>query len=352
MSRRYLFLSPYPTSVASHRVRLEQYVPYLERDGATVDVRSLVGERAYRARGPALAAAVLAGSLLRIADALRAQEYDAVLVHREALPLPTAAIEGVLSRTSRRLIFDFDDAIYLPQPFARSAGSRWLRSPAKFGRMVGAAHIVFAGNQHLAERAAQHARDVRVVPTTVDTDRVTPGPVRDAARITIGWMGSPSTAHYLDLIAPALREVLRREPRVDIRIVGAGPRPGLTERTQTVSWSLETEVDELRSFDIGLMPLPDDEWSRGKCGYKSLQYMSAGVHAVGSPVGVATEMIEHGRNGLLAKTPQDWVAALLDLAADPARRRILAQAGRHTAVERYSLAIWAPRFSAMLSGAL
>lgn len=347
---RLLILSPYPSSAPSHRVRLEQYVPSLEGRGVQVTVRSLLDERAYRSRGARLAAGVVLGSAGRVVEALGAGRYDVVLVHREAVPLPTAVVERLLARTARRLVFDFDDAIYLPQPGTRTPLASWLRSPAKFGATVGAADRVLAGNRVLAERARRYASDVRIIPTTVDTDRMTPGTPRRRERLVIGWIGSPSTSAYLEVAAPALRALLDRYRNVDLRLVGAHSRTSLADRATLVPWSLERELEELRRFDIGIMPLPDDEWARGKCGYKALQYMSAGVATVSSPVGVATEIVDGGRAGLLASTHEEWLHALRSLVEETARRRDIAEAGRATVEERYSLRVWAPLFAEAMLG--
>ena len=345
MSPSVLFLSPYPRFVASHRVRIEQYVPYLVGRGVRCEVRSLFDERAYRRGGWRAATAIVSGALTRLTSAVLAGRWDAVFVHREALPLRTALIERTLGRAETRFVFDFDDAIYLPQPFSRRRLASWLRSPGKFDAIVGAADRVLAGNAHLAARALRSASDVRVLPSVVDTERLTPaasnghtgGPI-------IGWMGSPSTAHYLADLVPVLRRVLDATPSARLEVVGAPLPAGLGPRAAAFPWSAESEGERLRSFDIGLMPLPDDEWARGKCGYKALQYMSAGVATISSPVGVASEIADSGRAGLLASTDVEWEGALRLLLGDPPQRRALAEAGRARVVERYSLRVWAPQF--------
>lgn len=346
--KRVLFLSPYPNSVASHRVRIEQYLPALRSAGIDPAVDSLLSERVYRSGGISLAAGLLRAGARRLLRTLAARRYDAVVVHREALPLPTAAIERVLGTLARRLVFDFDDAIYLPQPYSRRPLARFLGSPAKFDAIVAAADRVFAGNDALAQRAVRSARDVRVIPSVVDTDRLRPSGREPGDRIVIGWIGSPSTAHYLEPIVPALREMSRR-PGVAVRIVGAELPEGLEGGGESVPWMLEREVAEVQAFDIGLMPLPDDEWARGKCGYKALQYMACAIPTVVSPVGVATQMVEHGRTGLLARTPEEWTRALELLISDRSRRAELGAAARESVVERYSLRAWAPRFIEALS---
>lgn len=342
--RSVLFLSPYPASVPSHRVRLEQYVPYLASHGVRAVVRSLLDEHSYRSGGPSLASAVARGAVGRLVDVLRAGRYDAVLLHREAVPMPTALFERILARTSRRYVFDFDDAIYLPQPRPRSLLSAWLRSPAKFRSMVAGADEVLAGNRLLADVARRHARSVTVIPTTVDTERFAPGGPRTDDSVVIGWIGSPSTAPYVDVVAPAIGEVLSRHPRAVFEMVGAPLRSGFGDRARARPWSLKREVEDLRGLDIGIMPLTDDEWTRGKCGYKALQYMSTGLATVGSPVGVATEIIEDGRTGFLATSRPEWVDALSRLIRDAHLRRSLGSAARAFVEEHYSLRAWAPRF--------
>lgn len=342
--RSVLLLSPYPSSGPSHRVRLEQYLPYLSAHGVHATVHSLLSEDGYGSSGPQLVLAVAGGLLGRLRDVLSARAYDAVLVHREATPLPTAAVERALARTSMRLVFDFDDAIYLPQPRPRSALSRWLRSPAKFPAMIAAADQVIAGNALLAGRAAQYARSNTVIPTTVDTDRIVPRRRPAGDSVVIGWIGSRSTAPYLDAVVPAIRRVLASHPNARFEMVGAPLRPGLGERASARPWSLDREVEDLQVFDVGIMPLADDEWTRGKCGYKALQYMSSGLAVVSSPVGVATEMIEEGRTGMLATSEDDWIVALTRAVEHAELRRTMGERARAFVVERYSLRVWAPRF--------
>lgn len=329
-------------------------MPFLEKHGVHCTLLSLLDEAAYKRGGYASVRAALAGSFRRLFILSSASQYDTIVVHREALPLPTAMLERLLRNRTNRLIFDFDDAIYLPQPNAPPGPIRWLRaaSARKFGALLRAAHVTIAGNKLLAERAQCYSKNVLVIPTPVDTQRITPGPPkRRRDKVIIGWMGSPSTAPYLDSIAPALNDVLSKYPNTEIHLVG-GNRPAALQSPRVLerAWSLTGEADDLRSFDVGIMPLPDNEWTRGKCGYKALQYMSAGVATVSSPVGVATDMIQPGRTGLLANSREDWNAALSSLVEDSHLRQELGSAGRETAESTYSLKVCAPRFLAALLG--
>ncbi|HLG71759.1 MAG TPA: glycosyltransferase family 4 protein [Chloroflexota bacterium] len=338
-----LLLSPYPSSAPSNRTRLEQYIPYLERHGFECQLEPFIDERAYRSRGPRRLRGILLGLARRARLLAVAEQCEAVFVHREATPLPGATFERKLAQRTGRLVFDFDDAIYERQPYSLT----WpIWSPAKFPEMLRASGLVIAGNRHLAARAALYNSNVRVIPTPVDTDRIRPrctgGPVREDT--VIGWIGSPSTANYLGDLAPVLRTLLDRFPKLRVEIVGARVPRGLAgPRVQARAWTLAGEAADLQGFDIGIMPLPDNEWTRGKCGYKALQYMSAGVATVSAPVGVANDMIRHRENGLLAGTPEEWLTCLSEVIQDEALRAALGAAGRATAEARYSLTACVPQ---------
>lgn len=305
-------------------------------------VRSLFTEQEYRASPGRASIAVIVATLRRVMEALTASRFAAVVVHREAIPFGTALVERLIGRRARHSLFDFDDAVWLPQPHSRRPFSSLLRSPRKFDTIVSAVDIVLAGNAMLAGRASRSARDVRLLPTTVDTDAFAPQAGSRGDGVVLGWIGSPSTAYYLEAIAPTLERVLARRAGARLEIVG-GPAPAaLADRAIARHWSLPMEAEDVRRFDIGLQPLANDEWTRGKCGYKALQYMSVGIPTISSPVGVATEMITHGRNGFLAGTEDEWSEALVRLIDDAPLRRELGAAAREDAVSNWSVRRWAP----------
>ena len=328
-----------------------------------LSVRGFRGQRIHRLLD------VMRGTLKRLNALLEAAQYDVVFVHREALPFPTPVLERALRRRAGRMVFDFDDAIYLSPPcdplyldqshtiswgarLLRHRSLRWLRSSVKFGAIVGASDLIMAGNEHLAARAREYNHMVSVVPTAVDTGRIRPPEARAAAqRVRIGWMGSRSTAPYLEEIGPALGKVLAAYPQAEFRMVGAEwPPLASFPRTSSREWAFEREGADLASFDIGLMPLPDNEWTRGKCGYKALQYMSAGSAVVSSPVGVATEIVRHGENGFLANSTDEWAEYLSRLVADAGLRRRMGAEGREIVERCYSARLWGPRLAEALIG--
>ncbi|HWD09188.1 MAG TPA: glycosyltransferase, partial [Actinomycetota bacterium] len=231
------------------------------------------------------------------------------------------------------------------------------------GDIVARAAMTTAGNEYLASYARRYSSAVQVIPTTVDTDRYRPLPDGSRPRpeggsglVRVGWSGSRTTSAHLALIQGALRRMLEELP-VELVVIGdpafrLSGGSAYADRVRVEPWRAETEIAEVGAFDIGLMPLPDDEWSRGKCGFKALLYMSLGVPPVVAPVGVNTVIVSDGANGLLASTEEDWVGAVGRLVEDAALRRQLGAAARQTVVERYSGQAWAPRFLEVLEAAV
>jgi len=273
------------------------------------------------------------------------------VVHREAFPYGPPFLEEALAHRGASLVFDFDDAIYLPNYSPANRAVAWLKRPSKVGRIIAHSVQVIAGNAHLARYARRWASRVTIIPTPVDTTRFHPPampPERET--VTIGWIGSHTTVDTLRLVEPALRQLAARYPQVRFLVVG-GPYAGTLPRLENRPWSLAREVEDLHELDIGLMPLVDDEWSRGKCGFKILLYMSGGIPTVCSPVGVNPEIVEDGATGFLARDPAEWYQRLAYLVEHPEARRALGAAAWRTLESRYSVAVQAPRFAAVLAAA-
>lgn len=350
---RVAFLAPYPVGWApSQRYRFEQYFPYLQAAGIQASVFPLLTPRVYqvlyRPGYRATKTAGLLGGLVRRGRQLaQAWRHDVIVVHREAFPFGGPFLEKMLLLSGRPMVFDFDDAIYLPNASQANSVAARLKRPRKTDAIVRLASRVTAGNHHLAAYARRFNPRVTVIPSTVETERYPLRCHRDSPRPRIGWSGSATTLPHFMLLAPALRR-LARQRAFSVRVVGSADvtMPGVC--LSAAAWSAASEPVELASFDVGVMPLPDEEWAKGKCGLKALLYMAAGVPAVCSPVGVNPEIITNGESGFLAGSDEEWVETLERLLGDVALRRRVGRAGRRVVEEHYSPQAHAPRFIAIL----
>jgi glycosyltransferase involved in cell wall biosynthesis len=211
--------------------------------------------------------------------------------------------------------------------------------------------LVFAGNAYLAAYAKQYNPNVVIIPTTLDTVKHKLVNKSPTERVCIGWSGSFSTVPHFELAIPAL-EILQKQygEKVYFKVIGDSRYVNNQLGIQGIAWSAERELEELAEIDIGIMPLPDDEWSKGKCGFKGLLYMSLGIPAVLSPVGVNTTIITHGENGFLAGSTGEWVDVLSMLVENASLRKSIGLQGRKTVEEKYSVEAWQAKYLALFEG--
>jgi glycosyltransferase involved in cell wall biosynthesis len=338
---RVLLLAPYPLRmIPSQRYRFEQYLSLFEANGIEVEVRSLLDAETtkvlYRSGYvKEKVFSVLRGALGRVRDLIDASSFDVVFVHREAFPLGYPLVERALAALGRPYVFDFDDAIYMTNT---SEANRFI-APLKFAQktevIVKHAALITAGNPHLAAWARALNPNVMIIPTTIDTDIYQPKQVKREGRLCVGWSGSTTTIAHLAPYAGLLRE-LQKTFGVRLRIIGD---PSFTiegAEVESIPWREATEFEDVKEIDIGIMPLPDEDWAKGKCGLKALQYMAAGIATVMSPVGVNVEIAEGGA-AMLASTFLDWEMTLAALITDTEARERLGVNGRKRAEERYSV---------------
>jgi glycosyltransferase involved in cell wall biosynthesis len=337
---------------AGTRHRVLQWFPALQAAGYRSEYSPFFEAPAVGPSGPAAVRAGLKATRLarglwtRAKLLVSAGRFSAIVVQRELAPNAWNDLAPLVARRTP-LIFDFDDAVFLP----RGLGSlnAIISRPSSTARLIAASSLVWAGNEYLATYARRHHDRVEVLPTVVDTEvfRPRPRPPRDVP--VIGWIGSPQTAKYLEAVLPVLEE-LARSFHFRVRLIGAGdiPRPAGLEVEMT-PWRLDTEADDFADLDLGLYPLSDDPWARGKCGFKAIQYMACGVPQVVSPVGVCRDIVRDGQDGLWADTPARWKDALAHLLADAPARAAMAASGPPRIRERWSLAAWAPRVVAGVS---
>jgi len=310
-------------------------------DSPSTRYRALQFFERLRAAGHAPHHLSLSGGACNVLRALRsAHRADLVLVLRKTLPGP---LLWLLRKVSRRLVFDLDDAI-----FCKPDGGPSTTRMSRFASMVRCCDHVTAGNAFLANAAASFNQAVTVVPTCVDVNRYRPGDNATPEYFDVVWIGSSSTRKYLEAVIPALREASRRIPALRLKIIADFDldEPGFP--TLPIRWLAATEAVELASAQVGIAPMSDDDWSRGKCALKVLQYMAAGLPVVSTPVGVNGEAVLDGETGYLVRDDDEWVAALQKLAFDPQRRQRMGLAGCQRVAALYSSAVVGARLLCVL----
>lgn len=349
-----LVLAPYPAGIAPcQRYRFEQWWPFLEREGIHLELDGFMSRILYQLiheRGRVVAKAVCLArdygrALLR---SLGRRRYDAILLHREAAIVGPAWLERLAARTGIPIVYDFDDAIYVPYVSPFNGYLSYFKFPSKTAAICRMARHVMVGNDLLRRWALEHNPRVTVVPSTINLDEYRPsGRYAVEGEPVIGWTGSYSSVQYLDLLRPALTELARRRS-FRFEVISSAPVELAHVPVQSRRWRAETEAADLAGFDIGVMPLPDESWARGKCALKALQYMALAIPTVVSPVGVNREVVRDGENGLHASSTQEWVEALERLLDDETLRRRLGQAGRRTVEDSFSAQVQAPRVARIL----
>jgi len=348
-----LFIVPYPSEGASNRFRVEQYLPYLRQAGVRYLLRPFLNAAFYRIlfkKGGYLKKLILFIflSMRRLYDVVRCINYDIVFIHRQAYPLGSF-FERLFKVFGKKMIYDFDDALFLPNTSDSNKFIGALKGCAKIRKLIQMSDYVIAGNNFLSGYALKFNKNTAVISTPIDSDRYIPaekGMVKD--EVIIGWMGSATTVKYLDILAGVFPQLFKKYPRARLIIVGGHWRRLTLPQIASRDWALRDEIADLQSFDIGIMPLCDDDWARGKCAFKAIEYMSVGIPVVASDVGMNKEVIRHGVNGFLANTDQEWISYLGSLISDGALRKKMGLAGRGIVEEEYSVKINAPKFMSIM----
>lgn len=346
---RVLFWVPYPTEGASNRYRVEQYLPYLQKERIAYSLHPFWSSSAYRIlykNGHYFRKICffILGTISRIYDLLGIFRYDIVFIHREAFPVGGAIFENIISILKKPFIFDFDDAIFLPSCSYPNNFIERFKKPEKIINIIKRSKYVIAGNHYLSDFAFRYNHSVSIIPTPIDTDKYCPEDRKRGGEIVIGWMGSVTTLEFLDIMRNTFIYLSKRFHNIRFKIVGGDFSIEGLSNIISKPWSLEEEIEDLRSFDIGIMPMPDNEWTNGKCGFKAILYMNIGIPCVCSPIGVNKEIITDGVNGFLASSEDEWINKLSLLIENPELRRRLGMAGRETVEEKYSLKVNAPKY--------
>jgi glycosyltransferase involved in cell wall biosynthesis len=346
-----LALTRYSRSGASSRARFFQYVPSLAKDGIQVTISPLFTDRyvASLQQGQREIRDLVRRYAARLRALRTASSYDLLWIEKDPLPWLPAWFESMFLPPGTRYVVDYDDAVFHTYDLHRSEIVRRTLG-RKHSNLMRASALVLAGNKYLADYSARAgAACVEILPTTVDLNRYSVGASTENTVPVVGWIGQHATARFLQPLAPMFNS-LAAARLADFAAVGIDPsKHGLPMRG--IEWTEDSEVQALQTFDIGVMPLEDGPFERGKCGYKLIQYMACGLPVVASPVGVNSDIVEHGVNGFLAQTEREWAEALQTLASDAALRRRLGAAGREKVERSYSLQSAAPRLAELLRSA-
>lgn len=338
--------SMYDTS-PGQRFRIEQWEPLLKQRGVEItyapfedeDLHALLYQTGNMGRK---LAHVSRGFARRFSLLRSVRQFDAVYIFREAALLGPAIFERLIKRTRVPVVFDFDDAIFVSYRSPSNGYLSYLKFAAKTKSICRLASHVMVGNPYLADYVRQFNSHVTVVPTTIDTEKYSVRPNQQSEVPVIGWTGSFSTVQHLDTLRGALQK-LAGQQKFRLRVIGTPEYRLAGVDVEAIRWCSETELDDLRPVDIGVMPLPNDAWSKGKCGLKALQFMALGIPTMCSPVGVNTDIIKDGQNGFIADTEQEWVDKLGLLLRSADLREKVGMAGRITVEEKYSAIAQAPR---------
>ncbi|MDG1330774.1 MAG: glycosyltransferase family 4 protein [Crocinitomicaceae bacterium] len=349
MSKRFVIIAPYPKSEApSQRFRFEQYLSFFEEQGYNVEFYSFLSDKTWKAlykEGSFFAKAfgMLGSFWRRFMLMFKLRSADVVFIHRESSMIGPPMFEWIIAKVLRKkFIYDFDDAIWLPNYSDSNARFQRLKAYGKVKKIMKWAHVVSAGNEHLADFAKQYNSNVTIIPTTIDLENVhTLSSNQAVEKPIIGWTGTHTTMNYLDEIAPVIKEleqtydftfrvISNQAPSFDSMGIGL-------KSLEFVKWNKESEIEDLAKINIGIMPLTDTIWAKGKCGFKGLQYMALEIPSVMSPVGVNTKIVDHKKNGFLCNSPEEWKHTLIELLENESLRTEIGKAGYQTVKKSYSV---------------
>jgi len=339
-----LFVVPYPHGKApSQRFRYEQYLVFLKDKSWQYTLAPFLDDRTWSILyKPGFVSqkvfGIILGFIKRFILLFSMNKYDFVFIHREATPIGPPWFEWLVSKVLRKkIIYDFDDAIWIPNTSKTNkivAGLKWHGKVASICKW---AYKISCGNAYLQEYARQFNLNVTVTPTNIDTlhhHNHLKNQVTD--KVIIGWTGTHSTMKYINVLVPVLQK-LEREYDFDFKVI-SNQAPDLPLKSLVYQpWRKEQEIEDLATFNVGLMPLEDDPWAKGKCAFKALQYMALGIPALVSPVGMNTEVVTDGVNGFICTTPTDWYTKLERLINDVGLRSQLGKAAREKIETDYAV---------------
>jgi glycosyltransferase involved in cell wall biosynthesis len=352
-----LFIIPYPPGKApSQRFRFEQYLFLLREKGIGYRLSPFLDFQTWRhiySNGKVFSKilGIIKGYFRRMKDLLEIKRYDYVFIHREAAPIGPPVFEWLISKVfGKKIIYDFDDAIWIPNHSEYNSIMFYLKRYSNTRSICRWAYRVSCGNKYLCTFAGRYNRQVAYNPTTIDTVRYHNRlkDHSDSQDFVIGWTGTHSTLQYLEPVIPVIAS-LEKEHRFTFLVI-SDKNPGFALRSFVFrKWEKQREIEDLLLMNVGLMPLPDDKWANGKCGFKALQYNALGIPALVSPVGINTEIIQDYVNGFVCFSENDWRKYLLLLMNNRNLLRELGLKARPLVERSYSVSSNASNFLKLFS---
>lgn len=337
-----LFLTRYTRKGASSRLRTYQYLDFLESNGISCRVSPLFSdeylEEVYRSRTHNKWQ-IIRSFVKRVFVLAGTYRYDKIVIEKELFPFFPSIFEWMLFLFKVEYIVDYDDAVFHNYDIHPNGIVRFILSK-KIGRVMKYASLVIAGNEYIREYAIQSgAKACLIMPTVIDLNKYNPRLASDSDTFVIGWIGSPVTFKYMAALKTTLEE-LSRQHDISVKLIGANQLLGLEKGNEIlVPWSEANEVEEIQSLDVGIMPMEDNIWERGKCGYKLIQYMGCSVPVVGTPIGVNRSIIQDGKNGFSATTAEEWSTHLEYLIMHPSERQEMGRNGRKLIESSFSIQV-------------
>ncbi len=344
MSKKIYFIVPYPHQEApSQRFRFEQYFDFLEANDFEVEIYPFINQSTWKTlygEGKVFKKAwgILMSFARRFALLFKLHQADYIFIHREAAHIGPPIFEWIIAKVLRRkYIYDFDDAIWLPNYSESNARFHRLKAYWKVRYCMKWASQITTGNAYLADYALQYNQNVQVIPTTIDTENhhnlMTN---HESQELVIGWTGTHTTMHYLDELVPILRK-LEQKYTFTFLVISNQSNDYDLKSLKFVKWNKETEIEDLAKINIGVMPLKQDIWSEGKCGFKGLQYMALEIPTIMSPVGVNSTIVQNGINGFLVESQEEWYEILEKLILEKELRIQIGKAGKSRIEQAYSV---------------
>jgi len=354
-----LFLIPYPIGESpSQRFRFEQYFKVLIQNGHSFHHQSFIDTDDWKlffqkGRSATKFFVLAKGFFKRVSILWKLSNYSTIFIHREVTPIGPPVFEWIISKVfKKKIIYDFDDAIWLTDRKNESIIFKTLKWRSKVQSICRWSYKVSCGNEYLCSYARKFNKRVILNPTTIDTENLhNPSlfKIENENKLIIGWTGSHSTLKYLNDLEPILQSLEQKYHQLQVNVISDAPPHLDLKRLHFNPWSVDTEISDLAQFDIGIMPLPDDEWAKGKCGFKALQYMALQIPTVASPVGVNTQIIRHNENGFLCSKAYEWENCISILIENKTLRDSMGIAGRKKVVAHYSVSSNTSNFLSLFS---